>query len=506
MDRAELLIRYGFIKEEAKDDYNYNEEKGIFEPAEGKKLNKGDANQEVREILANVFGKTDYPVSKKYYELAWEVYDLSIEEPYFWVLDTVQGTFPTVEKLEDSFAASEQSAFFGTTQQRLGAQQDKVSQFLATVGKMIKELFQMVRELRIIDERLGYYDSVDETLKKPIGERDKTSEVTLKGFFVDLVQGGGKSAASVFGMAQQLEFVSLPDLFFDSPPFKDRDEINNHINSLGEDFNKTLQIALTRHLNHYFEWRNRTYQEHKQRKHFQKAYLKQHFEIVQMYLQWLKPYLRNVSRMGLKEKNMLSPNLVSAFEGSMLDIEFLARTNPKPIKVGDKTVTKGYDCLLVTFNYRTRPELKVVQDGYQRGPVHIGKMEFRLRSYRWTDEDIKNYKKLKEEETLILMGNISASISLAMDTLGDELNKYIHDSEDDEDEKAKEKPKPSLIEKLFGDFYNSKSKKSGSTKSGFDRKALAEIEKFKKDKPGTANGVAWVTYNNFKKAHRMITW
>ncbi len=82
------------------------------------------------------------------------------------------------------------------SQQRLGAQQDKISQFLATTGKMIKELFQMVRELRIIDERLGYYDAVAQEIGKPLAQRRKSDDITLKGMFVDLVQGGGKSAAS----------------------------------------------------------------------------------------------------------------------------------------------------------------------------------------------------------------------------------------------------------------------------------------------------------------------
>ena len=69
---------------------------------------------------------------------------------WFW-------SFVRIDKITDTFSASENSSFFGTSQQRVGLQQDKVSQYLATIGKMIKELFQLVRELRIIDERLGYY-------------------------------------------------------------------------------------------------------------------------------------------------------------------------------------------------------------------------------------------------------------------------------------------------------------------------------------------------------------
>ena len=74
--------------------------------------------------------------------------------------------FPIVEKIIDVFTSAEQSAFWGQSSTRLGFQQDKVSQYLATIGNMIKDMFQLVRELRILDERLGYYeDSYDTTSK-----------------------------------------------------------------------------------------------------------------------------------------------------------------------------------------------------------------------------------------------------------------------------------------------------------------------------------------------------
>src|SRR3989338_6246225 len=158
----------------------------------GKKISINDSNyrsqlleefkfkkEEELELIRGDFGKTGFPAPFKTYRLLWELYDLSIEETYYWVLDFIQENFSLVDKLEDSFAAAENSAFFGVSQQRLGAQQDRVSQYLATIGKMVKELFQMVRELRILDERLTYYNKVEKELEKPLGERSKKDEVTL---------------------------------------------------------------------------------------------------------------------------------------------------------------------------------------------------------------------------------------------------------------------------------------------------------------------------------------
>ena len=169
--------------------------------------------EEQAEIISGEYQATGFPESLKHCRLLWEVYDLGLEEPYFWILDYFKDAFPIIEKLEDSFAAAENSAFFGVTQLRLGAQQDKISQFLAQVGKMIKELFQMVRELRIIDERLDYYNGVESELSKPVSQRGKSHEITLKGLFVDLVQGGGKSAASVYGILENWN-LSLSPIYF----------------------------------------------------------------------------------------------------------------------------------------------------------------------------------------------------------------------------------------------------------------------------------------------------
>jgi hypothetical protein len=455
-------------------------------------LSKYEFKEEEKEILLDQIGKTGFPVPVKAYTLGWEVYDLSIEEPYFWILDMLKENFPIVEKLEDSFAASENSAFFGSTQQRLGAQQDRVTQILVALGKLVKELFQIVRELRIIKERLVYYLEAEAETKKDISRRTRGAETTLKGLFVDLVQGGGKSAASVYGMARELEFITLPDLFFDAPPFANSDELEMHVNSLEKDFNENVLRVLRRHLRQFMAWKKSTTSEHKNRERFQLKYLQQHYEVIQMYLNWVRPYLRNVNRLNMKGKNMLSPDLISAFEGSMLDIEILAR----------KKIGGANGCILATFNYRTRPEMKVVQDNYHRGPVHIGQMTMNLRVYGWRDDEVEKYKELKEEENFKLLGGISNSIQDAIESLGEELKRYLIEAKDQKEEvsSGEDKPKKSFAELFLGDFYTPKNK--GEKKKDIEKKDYSEL----KDLTNHAKFHCWNAYNVFKKAHGMITW
>ncbi len=445
--------------------------------------------------------KTGFPDPLKAYHMSWEVPDLTIEEPYFWYLQEVQYTFPIIEKLEDSFSASEHSAVFGVTQQRLGAQQDKVSQFLATTGKMIKELFQMVRELRIIDERMTYYEESKGQLTKEVKKRGKSAEITLKGIFIDLVQGGGKSAASVYGLAQQLEFVTLPDLFFDAPPFKNANELESYMRGLEENFNRNLTRVLQRHLRQFMEWKKRTHIEHTNRRRFMLQYLLQHFEIIKMYINWVKPYLKHVARMTLKERNMTAPDIIAAFEGSIIDIEFLAR----------KPKGRFNACILASFRYRTRAEMKVVQDGYQRGPVHVGKFEMQLRIYSWTHDEVNRYKQLKEKENLVLMGNVSSAVQQAMESLSGELDAYLSEARGEDkkvEEKKNKKPQKTLMETFLGDFYRAKSK--GPVIKKPSRKELrsqkVQDQKDETAAKGHARSNGWVHYKNFKKAHGMLAW
>jgi hypothetical protein len=364
----------------------------------------------------------------------------------------------------------------------------------------------MVRELRVIDERKTYYEETEAQLARPISERNKSSEITLKDIYINLVQGGAKSATSVFGMARELEFVTLPDLYFDAPPFKNLAELERHMKLLEKDFNQSVLRVLERHLRQFMEWKKRTFKELLNRRRFTLQYLSQHFEIIKMYITWLKPYLRHVEKLTLKSSRMGSPDLISAFEGSMLDIEVLARVH--------KDGANG--CVLATFSYRTRAELKVQQEGYQRGPVHIGKMILDLRVYGWTDKQLANYKALKDKETIMLMGNVSTSILSAMESLGVELDRYLIEAKGETDKKSdgsKENDlrakqiKKSIFETLFGDFYTAKSVNAGSKKKSKllrekEEKASSSIEGV----VGAAKFHCWNILKSFKKAHGMIAW
>lgn len=472
------LLKFGFIAEDNKAD---NE---VCEEFRGSKI------------------KTGYPAPARRYRLHYEGYNISIEEPYFWVLHYLRyfGGFPRIDKITDVFAAAENSAFFGASQQRIGLQQDKVSQFLATIGKMVRELFQLVREMRILDERLSYY--ADSYTNSPSAE---SAEITLKGVWVDLVEQGAKNPASVYGMAREVQFTTLPDLFFSTHP-KKQEDVDVVVEKERGQFNRKVREVLKRKLRAFLAWKEHTYEELKNRRKFTLKYLRQHFEIIRMYMTWVKPYLKNIQRLQLDQSKTDTADLIAAFESSMIEVEILG--------VKGRAEDNVKQCMLIHYLFRTRPEMNYSQE-YQRGPIHLGRVEIDFRAYAWTDKEIENYKKMREQEDFQLLGVIDGSVKAAMESLGDELIRYLKEAGEEFEEK-KEMPKAppkrtgpflSVFEgfaELFTSFKMSKELKQAKkkrTQTDLMKEALA-----RRDAEAAAKKIMWRTYHDFKRQHDMLSW
>jgi len=218
------------------------------------------------EVAKDQLIMSDFPASISRYYMGIESFHQSIEPYYFWCVNFLGDIgFPVIDKISDIFTAAEHSSFYGAAGQRLGLAQDKVSQYLATIGKMVKDLFQLVRELRWIDERLEVYREafgedkegnplLDKSGKK-IGPK-MGAENALKGMWVDLVDGvvgGQRTGSNLFVMAQQLQFTALPDLFFRVHPQEVKDVDKIVADQAGE-FNIPLRNLLGRKLVQYIAW------------------------------------------------------------------------------------------------------------------------------------------------------------------------------------------------------------------------------------------------------------
>ena len=166
------------------------------------------------------------------------------------------------------------------------------------------------------------------------------------------------------------------------------------------------------------------------------------------------------------------------------------------------------------YLFRTRPEMNYSQE-YQRGPLHLGRIEIDFRAYAWTEQDIENYKKMRQHEDLKLLGVIDGSVKAAMDALGDELIRYLKEAgEEFEDKKepikenhAEHGVMHSLFSGLSGMFSSPGPKKPKITKKRKPSQTEVMKKAFaKKDAEGKVKKVMWTTYHHFKKQHDMLNW
>ncbi|MBS3131674.1 hypothetical protein J4212_04545 [Candidatus Woesearchaeota archaeon] len=463
------------------------------------KLSKyGFTEETAEETRKNTSIPTGYPKPSRRYRLHYEAYNISIEEPYFWILHYLryfQG-YHHIEKITDVFAAAENSSFFGANQQRLGLQQEKVSQYLATIGKMVRELFQLVRELRVIDERLSYYaDSYSNSRSQ------ESAEITLKGIWVDMVEQGAKNPASVYGMAREVQFTTLPDLFFSTHPRKSED-VDEVVDRERSAFNRKVKEVLKRKLRSFMAWKEHTYEEMKNRRIFTLKYLRQHYEIIRMYMAWVRPYLKNIQRLNLDQKKADTPDIITAFENSMIEVELLAK----------KSEGKASSVVVMHYLYRIRPEMNYSQE-YNRGPLHLGRVEIDFRSYGWTDGEIENYRRMRAEEDMELLGVVDASVKAAMESLGDELMRYLQEAGEDmpihkKEDAAKKLASPhASVFKGFREMFTSFSgHKAVRAHKKPKRDDLYRLAKGKRAAATSASAAIWNIYHHFKKHHGMLNW
>jgi hypothetical protein len=512
---GKLLVKHGFIKGKCKAKYKKGSA-GLYVPLKDEEqIDPSDADMEESEEASiqsanepnfTSYLKTGYPAPFKRYRLISEAASLSIEETYFWLLNYVRysSNFPHVDKITDIFSASEQSAFWGAAQARIGIQQERAGQYLKGISEMIKQVFQLVREIRVLDEKL-----------EPRRQWSKlaAADIALKGEYTDLVEnrGGQIQPGSIYHLAQSVGFTILPDLFFNTRIYS-LDDIDSKIDAL--QFNKNVKQVLKRKMYAFINWKTKTDQELETRRVFTLKYLRQHWNVIKMYMNWVKPYLRNIARMQMNPEMTESPDIISAFETSMIEIELICYKESK---------TSYHPVVILTFKHRTRPEMSFQQDQYaHKGPIHVGRVEVTFRAYGWKKDQIEDYKKFKRAEDMLLLGMVDDSVKAAMEALGEDLEKYLWESgekEFDEKRKAqeaadkkkkKEQEKMSLnifepffsVFKGFGEMFSlfspasiiggkgSKEKTKGSSK---EAEISASIELF-------------LMYKNYKKGHGMLSW
>lgn len=481
-------------------------------PAWRKFLKEAKMKPEMAEIEDEFYAETGFPVPEKSYRLIVEGVQGSIEDTYYWFLTEIRQStkFPYIDKIIDSFAASETSSFWGNSTQRLNMQQEKAGNYLRVISELIKQLFQIVRELRMIDEKLNIRQAWSDP---KTGEKLKSADVTLKSEFVELVEGGAKDVNSVYGLAREVGYSILPDLFFNTHIYKPKD-IDRVVDNMH--YNLRVKNVLKKKIYNFINWKRSTDKEFNARRDFELKYLYQHWQTIRAYMQWLSPYLRNIKRLTMNSKFIKNPDIILAFETAMSEIEILA-WRPMPLNGKNTGVNL---CALVNFTYSTRPAMNFHTPDYgQKGPVHSGKCVVTFKGYVWSDQQIKLYKKYKEDEDLELLGLADEKMQSAIDMLGDTFKKYLAECGEDIASKSEDKPKPkkpkqdSVLDPFLG-VFRAFGEIGGSFFPSNKTEKFKPIEVDPKKLNPQAHAVAkgllkftmYTMYKNYKKAHKMLSW
>ena len=468
-------------------------------------LEEFDFDEEEIEYTLGKKIKTGYPDPEKRYRIFYRSPEDELEDVYFYFLNFLKNElgYPKIEKITDIFSASEHSSHFGDAMQKVGIQQQKAMELMRTIGQLVKEIFQHVRDLRMADERLKYYEDSKEMA---------SADIALKGIWADTVDANEKTGQSIFSLANKFDYATLPTFFF-NVYIKNRDEIDEKVESIGVE-NNTLKDLLKRKFYQYMNWKEESEKQLKTFRRFQLNYLKQQYNTIQLYISWLKPYLRNVKNLQADTNLNSKAELIKSFETSSIELEIMGVNKKNDL----------YNCLLLTFDYVTKPNV-IGDQRRQRVMTHAGEVEVNIRGYVWTEEEYNNFKEMKEKEELELIGSIDSSIKEAVDSLGDELRDYLEeadglsekDDDEDKDSDSNNKKSGNSALKPFNDvfkgFYElgkilvpiNLSKKSSKSNDNGNNKSKKKSSDKSKNK-GTVKKHTFITYNVYKKIHGFESW
>ncbi|MAG07811.1 hypothetical protein CMI46_03280 [Candidatus Pacearchaeota archaeon] len=374
-------------------------------------------------------------------EIHYENFSEGIEKFYFWVTEFMENTLHyELEKIQDTSFASVGSAQWGLIEQRKSIQQEKAAQYMGTIGNMTKSMLSIYKELKILDERIDYYTEAD--------KGSVAAEIALKSLWIDLVEGGAKQPTSVLGLASQVGFVTLPDLFFNITP-KDEKSVDKAVDNAKIQTNTQVKNILKRKLKQYMTWRTRTKEELATRRYFNIKYLAQHFNVIKMYADWAKPYLQNIGKLNQNVQEKYSHQLLEGSESAVADIEIMG---VRKIKERDSDFEHVFPVMLVKFHHRTRP-VSAYQSEQHRGSLHIGRVDITFTPYLANQAGIDKYNEGKKTETLKLLKTVDASLSALLDSPDSkvEFEGYLKEAEGIED-KQKEDEKKVKGPSSFGGF------------------------------------------------------
>jgi hypothetical protein len=154
------------------------------------------------------------------------------------------------------------------------------------------------------------------------------------------------------------------------------------------------------------------------------------------------------------------------------------------------------------------------QEGYNRGPLHVGKVGVVLRGYAWDEETINRYIAMKNEEAFQLLMAVDTSLEAAMTAMGSELMGYLREAGErfpGEEDKHKDEHKPNFADpfvSIFKGFHQVAKKDTHAKHEKEQKPSKTKGHEYKDHKEAVSyvKEATWDCYKNYKKSHNMLNW
>ncbi|HLC78538.1 MAG TPA: hypothetical protein VJH92_05420 [Candidatus Nanoarchaeia archaeon] len=437
------------------------------------------------------------------------IYDSSSEtlEPvYFFILDLMEESRMSPEKLIDNFSSSPGSGHFAELGQRATIMQQQGAKILADVNTVLRSVLNVIYDLKDFKIRLQSYND----LKSPKKERAEAALLSLKQIWMDKVDIN-KGGTSIKQLAfSQAGFQTLIDAFL---------VVKNADQAKKLDLNERVQRIVAPRIEEFNIWVKASEQELRKRYELEKTYLKSQVNALKLYSRWARPYLRAASQLEPKDFGR-DPALVNVFNTLILELTLIGKQELKPKEASlegdlpsdftnEKFINslkrKYYTCVLVDFRFRGIPQ--------KAGQHYVfgGKAEMTFRGYALNNEELDKLNKELEKSDLTEALSLAEGVTTeSLEHMQSEIKEFLEEKDLSEEKKpSSDGSNPFLA--LIG-YYDkgdgsSEKKKSMTTQEIIVKKDnWIEKEHLRRLSAKRAEETAFKLFDLYKKAHGMVSY
>jgi hypothetical protein len=469
-------------------------EEGYLKAAEKAVPAASDILFDFDEAKKDALGAWGLKSPTEHHSLTYDSFNEELEPLYFWILDYLNNAAKEVDKITDNFVSSVGSGHHSELMSKASQMQQEATRILAGTNAVIKQILNIIYDLKDFKLRLDIYDRFHSKDKNKKG----SALLSLKQIWMDTVDIK-RGNSSLISLSQRLDYATLIDGYMAARSLEDVKKL---------DLNDRVKRILEQRIGEFLTWTEQSERELRKRFEIERKYLKTQVDTVKLYSRWVKPYLKAAAQL---EQNA-SPNasLVNTFSVIIKELTLLAKNDYKPEgdiaegllpAVFSKVPQRKYSSIvLVEFNFRGVP--RKIGQSYTFG----GRSEIKFTSYALNDQEIKVLKEqLERDDFGDVMRLVEGATTESLEQMQADIDEFLN-----EDSMERKKEKNDLDVNPFSALFSflKRDKKSKKTENEIDLskgiKPDSHYEKIIRSQAIiNARDSCFNVYDVYKKSHAM---